>query len=83
MCRCLTTGSARLGGVVLQSTIVVISSGGSSDFSFGQLDVINEQVFDPSALAGGTRDGYELGIRKVIRNKFAFSMSDRSGGEAA
>jgi len=54
------------------STVLVgMSSGSRAGFSFDQLEAITEQVLEPSALAGGTRDGYELGIRKA----FSFFLS--------
>ena len=68
------------------STVLVgMSSGSRAGFSFDQLEAINEQVLEPSALAGGTRDGYELGIRKAfsffllhgkLRNTLPMTLAD-------
>lgn len=43
-----------------------ISRRDGRDISFEQLGDINKQVFEPTSLAGGTRDGYEVAARKVF-----------------
>jgi len=59
--------------------LVGISRKDGRGITFEQLGEINEHVFDPAELAGRTRDGYEVAVRKA----FTLFSIDLSHGQIA
>ena len=57
--------------------LVGISRKDGRGITFEQLGEIDEHVFDPASLAGGTRDGYEVAFRKAFTFFLSHGRIDR------